>query len=120
MMMTSMDAMARRGAFTVDGEAWFVVASGDLALFATNRSGRMRSFKESDLEGATALAEKWIPLMQAVAAMKGFAIGLEFCAPGQPKPLKDWLREEMEELATLIDGNVMFLNEDDDDHEEDS
>jgi hypothetical protein len=97
--------------FLLDEQAWFVAATGGLAILATNFEGRTRSFTAEQLKEARRIGKKWIGLMQWVAAMKGAMIGYQLAPKGMPAPLREWLIGELEELGTLVDGTVEELEE---------
>jgi hypothetical protein len=97
--------------FVLDDEAWFVAAAGGLSILATYFEGRTRAFTAEQLPKARRIGPKWVALMQGVAAMKGAMIGYKLAPKGMPAPLREWLREELQELRTLVDGTIEELEE---------
>jgi hypothetical protein len=97
------------GAFVLNGEPYFVIMRGQMATIATDSTGRVRTFQSEQLKNAEAVPDKWIALMQGVASMKGAAVG--FAPPNLPQWLREWLRGELQELSTLIDGTIDEIDE---------
>ncbi|HSF40335.1 MAG TPA: hypothetical protein VLT87_11125 [Thermoanaerobaculia bacterium] len=90
------------GAFVLEGDLWFIVDEGDLAVIASNGT-RMRSFVREHLaKDARPAKERALGLLRLLSAVEGAWV--DFDNRGIPEPEMQALSDRCSRVASLLEG----------------